>query len=314
MTSTDVATTADQGGTLALAPEQDRFTPSQVAVLQQLGVEGASDGDLAVFFHVAQRTGLDPFAKQIYMIGRYDSRKRRQVQTIQTGIDGYRLVARRVADREGLRLVISRPTWYGPDEAPHLIWNTKRDGAPAAAEVTVTRGDDEFTAVALWDEYVQTTQDGSPTAMWRTRSAHQLAKCAEALALRMAFPHDLGGVRVEEELQHMDGARVIEQTTEQPVAGPDRLRAAIRPAPAPEPADVTELEEAGDELVTAAQVTQIRTGLDDLGVLDDSQFAYIAGVIKRPFDRANAGTLTAAEAVDVLTSIQYDREHPGGAA
>ena len=80
------------GSALAVSPEQDFWTPKQESALAQIGVEKASKADLAVFFHQCQRTGLDPFARQIYMI------ERKGKQTIQTGIDGFRLIARRATD------------------------------------------------------------------------------------------------------------------------------------------------------------------------------------------------------------------------
>lgn len=75
---------------LAIQPEQTQFTPQQVAMLRHIGVEKAGDADLQVFFHQCQRTGLDPFARQIYMIERWS--KDGPKYTIQTGIDGYRLI------------------------------------------------------------------------------------------------------------------------------------------------------------------------------------------------------------------------------
>ena len=61
--STAVATSP--GGALALAPNQATWTPQQLAVVKQLGMENASPEDLQIFLHVCQRTRLDPFAKQI---------------------------------------------------------------------------------------------------------------------------------------------------------------------------------------------------------------------------------------------------------
>jgi len=59
-------------------------------------------------------------------------------------------------------------------------------------------------AVALWREYRQTKRDGGVTRMWSDRPAGQLAKCAEALAWRAAFPHELGGVYTTDEMAQAD--------------------------------------------------------------------------------------------------------------
>ncbi|MDN6659578.1 MAG: recombinase RecT, partial [Acidipropionibacterium jensenii] len=87
--STDIATT--HGTDLTIAEDQIAFTTQQEAALRHAGVN-APAADLAVFFHQCKRTGLDPFARQIYMIARQGK------QTIQTGIDGFRLIARRATD------------------------------------------------------------------------------------------------------------------------------------------------------------------------------------------------------------------------
>lgn len=186
---------------LAVGDDQDQWTDKQLAALRQLGVERASNADLAVFMHVCQRTGLDPFARQIYLI------ERQGKQVIQTGIDGMRLVARRAVDRTGETLSISAPEWCGPDGVWADVWLS--DAPPAAARVTVTRGSGTFTAVALWREYAQRKRDGDLNAMWAGRGAGQLAKCAEALALRKSSPQDLAGVYAEDELRESPRPRSV---------------------------------------------------------------------------------------------------------
>lgn len=176
---------------LVIRPDQQGFTPQQLATLKQLGVEKVSEGDLSVFFHQCQRTGLDPFAKQIYMVGRWDGRANAMRYTIQTGIDGYRLIAERTG------------VYAGSDES----W-VEKDGKPVTATVTVRKvvaGQVcEFTATARWEEYVQLGKDSKPMGLWSKMPHRMLAKCAEALALRKAFPQDLSGLYTTEEMAQAD--------------------------------------------------------------------------------------------------------------
>ena len=246
--STDLTTYQPSG--LAIAPEQTRFTDEQRAVLAHMGVEDAPDADLSVFMHVCQRTGLDPFARQIHMIGRNSKNQRTQQwetkYTIQTGIDGYRVVGHRAADRTRTRVSLTAPEWAHEDGSWRPVWS-KGWGNPVAARVTILRDGDPYTAVALFDEYAQTKRDGGLTSMWAQRPAGQLAKCAEALAWRMALPHDLAGIYVDEEMQHADA--LPEAAAGARPRGLDAVRAAAG-APVPvEPETVVatvEAERPGD--------------------------------------------------------------------
>lgn len=197
------------GSSLALAADQDFWTEKQVAALRHMGVEQASSADLAVFMHVCQRTGLDPFAKQIYMIERMESVRvdgewvKRPKCTIQTGIDGFRLIGRRAADRAGESISVLAPEWAHEDGTWRPVWS-RGWGLPVAARVTIDRGGQPFTGVAMFDEYMQTKRDGNLTQMWAQRPAGQIAKCAEALAWRMAFPQDLSSIYSDDEMQQAD--------------------------------------------------------------------------------------------------------------
>lgn len=203
---------------LTLTDTQDTFTQRQLAALTQIGVQDATPADLAVFLHQCQRTGLDPFAKQIYMIARRSKDSRGNYvmkQTIQTGIDGFRLIARRVADRNHEKLEEQDVLWCGDDGEWHDVWLKKVP--PTAAKATIIRGDSKFSAVALFSEYCPTRLDrGSgqqvPTGVWGTKPALMIAKCAEALALRKAFPQDLSGVYTSDETSMDDvQAEVVEE-------------------------------------------------------------------------------------------------------
>ena len=84
------------GGALAIRPDQTTWTPEQAAVLQQSGIDNqVAPAELSAFLHLCQRTRLDPFSRQIYLIGRWDNRQQRKVYTPQTSIDGYRVIAHR---------------------------------------------------------------------------------------------------------------------------------------------------------------------------------------------------------------------------
>ena len=200
MTSTDLAKT---GGALAIRPDQTEWTPQQAAVLQQSGIDNqVAPAELSAFLHLCQRTRLDPFSRQIYLIGRWDNRQQRKVYTPQTSIDGYRVVAHRVVAEQHVNLGYEDTVWCDKDGRWHDVWLS--DAPPAAAKVTVLRDGQRFPAVALFREYVQTGKENKAIGLWGKMPAGQLAKCAEALALRKAFPHDLAGVYTAEEMAQAD--------------------------------------------------------------------------------------------------------------
>lgn len=230
--TTTTATTA-----VAIRDDQTEFDDRQVALLRSLGVEKANRADLALFFHVAKRTGLDPFARQIYMIERYT--KDGPKQTIQTGIDGFRLVAQRTAERTGEALGYEDTLWCGDDGVWRDVWVSPNP--PTAAKVTVLRGSSRFPSVALMTEYAQTKRDGTYTQMWATKGALMLAKCAEAGALRKAFPQDLSGIYTADEMQQ---ARNVAEQPEQRVTA-----AAFMPAaPVADVSDAAVLDDETSEV------------------------------------------------------------------
>jgi phage recombination protein Bet len=167
----------------------------QIELIKATVARGATDNELKLFLYTASRTKLDPLTKQIHFIkrrvrnprtGNYD-----EVGTIQTGIDGYRVVAA----RNGLA---------GIEDA---VFDNEDAAHPNKASVTVYKMIDgqrvPFTASARWKEYAQ-LRDGKPTAMWAKMPYLMLAKVAEALALRKAFPNDLTGIYTNEEMAQAD--------------------------------------------------------------------------------------------------------------
>lgn len=288
---------------LSIAADQATFSDAQVAALRHMGVDEAGPGDLEVFFHVVKRTGLDPFARQIHMIGRNSKNQRTQQwevkYTIQTGIDGYRLIGRRAADRTRETISLAAPEWAHEDGSWRPVWSTKW-GMPVAARVTLTRGASPFTAVAIFDEYKQTKRDGGLTSMWAQRPAGQLAKCAEALAWRMAFPQDLAGIYVDDEMGQADNGH---EATAKP-QGMAGLRAAVAPEPAPEPVEYVQTDPEPDG-ITSGQQKKMGALMREVGITQrEHALAYVNDTIGR--EVASRSELTKAEAGKVIDALEAD--------
>lgn len=192
-------------GALAVTATQTEWTPDQKAALQALGIDDTvTPGDLKVFLSYAQRTGLDPFARQIYLIGRRyrdENQRWRKRWSIQVGIDGFRIVAKRSGKYRGQ----TPAEWCGPDGQWRDVWLDDEPPRAARAGVLHADFDQPLYAVATWAQYAVTAKDKNGneylTGLWPKMGPLMLHKCAEALAMRRAFPNDLSGIYIAEEME-----------------------------------------------------------------------------------------------------------------
>jgi phage recombination protein Bet len=172
------------------------WTPEQTQLISSTIAPGCSSDELKLFAYACQRTGLDPFSKQIYAI-------KRGKMTIQVGIDGLRAIAERTGQLDG-----SETFWCGEDGQWQDVWLAAKP--PAAAKTIIHRkgSNHAFTGVARFADY------NAGQGLWSKMPAAMIAKCAEALALRKAFPANLSGVYTTDEMEQ------AEEVTVTPVAAP----------------------------------------------------------------------------------------------
>ena len=215
------------------------FNREQVQLLKRTIAKGATDDELALFVSVCKARRLNPFTKQIYAIKRWNSRERRDEMQIQTSVDGLRLIAQRSGEYGG-QLPPEWASLHVVDNKPSIVWWDvwPFPEAPFAARVSVLRKGmaQPITAVARWSSYAQKTKEGEVTAMWRNMPDLMLAKVAESLAIRKAFPEECGGIYTAEEMAQAGDGEVVAEAP-----------AGEAPAPAEDeapPVRVTELSEA----------------------------------------------------------------------
>lgn len=249
------------------------FTEEQRATLKNTIARDASPAELDLFLHHCARTGLDPFARQIYFM------KMGGKPSIQVSIDGFRVIAERTGRYAGQL----GPFWCGPDGEWKDVWlDSKR--APMAAKVGIRRRDfdEPIWAVATLDAYSQ------KNSMWQRMPENMLAKCAEALGLRRAFPNDLSGLYTTDEMEQAGDQTPASQV----------LNAVIDPAIAPEL--VAEINRLGERVYgdgwdqgTSAELLQHLTkgAVSTVAELTDSEGRAFQKKLQRKLDEMEAARL-----------------------
>ena len=185
---------------------------------------GAKPDSIRMVMGYCAARNLDPLRKPVHIVPMWvkepGSDKGAMQDVVMPGIALYRIEAARTGEYAGK----SEPI-FGP------MFTQKLGGAdvsfPLWCKVTVYRMVNgqrcEFAALEYWlENYATAKRDtDAPNAMWKKRAFGQLAKCAEAQALRMAFPEATGGEATAEEMEgKVLEPRAVENLAAAPAAPP----------------------------------------------------------------------------------------------
>ena len=190
------ALTKHEGGSLSLMARQDL-----IKVLQSSLYPGAATASVEMVLGYCDAAGLDPLQKPVHIVPMWDGKNGQMRDVVMPGIGLYRTQAA----RSGCAGITEAE--FGPDRTENI--GGQSITFPQWCRVTVKRRQaggsvDEFTAREFWTENYAIKggkeKSVSPNAMWTKRPYGQLAKCAEAQALRKAFP-EIGSAPAAEEME-----------------------------------------------------------------------------------------------------------------
>lgn len=171
----------------------EQYSPSELELIRNTFAKDLSPQEFEMFKAVSRATGLNIIMRQIHAV------KRGARVIFQTSIDGFRLTAQRSHEYTGQM----GPFWCGEDGEWKDVWVS--DKPPVASKVGVLRQGfiEPVWGVAKFGEYAQMF-NGQLGDIWRKMPDLMIAKCAEALALRKAFPAELSGLYTSDEMMQAD--------------------------------------------------------------------------------------------------------------
>lgn len=169
--------------------EQYGVKKKQYEIIKNTYCKGVSEDEVTVFFHICKHLKLDPMLKQVYAIPRSGK------MTVQTSIDGYRAIAERTG-----KYSPGREAVYSYDKNGKILSCTS-----FVKKMTPDGTWHEIGATAFFSEYeVKGT-------FWNKMPHVMIAKCAESLALRKAFPEQLSAIRTEDEMEQASKPRLEQE-------------------------------------------------------------------------------------------------------
>lgn len=203
------------GNVVPMPASASGFTAPQLALIRRTVAADTTPDEFDLFIAAARHAGLDPFRKQISAIVFNKAKADKRKMSIIVNIDGFRVIAARTG---GYRPDDRDPV-FTFDEALKSPENPK---GLVSASVRVFKRDQDGSwfpcaGTAYWDEFApikdewsnggktgRKTVDGN----WSKMPLVMLAKCAEAQALRRAFPDALSGLYSEDEMARTVTAEV----------------------------------------------------------------------------------------------------------
>ncbi len=201
-----------------------------IGVLTNSLYPGAASGSIKLVIGYCKAAGLDPMQKPVHIVPMYDNKSKQMRDVVMPGIGLYRTQAARSGEYAG----VTEPE-FGDDVTESV--GGVQITYPKWCRVTVRRllpngTVVDFTAKELWKENYATKgrDSAAPNAMWLRRPYAQLAKCAEAQALRKAFP-EFGAQPTADEMEgrelDMGAAEVVSSRPAAPAALPDYSQSAF---------------------------------------------------------------------------------------